>query len=195
MIRVVIFQIGVPICHCCWVLGRFIITCPFHTLNDGTSLPSAIFKILDDGSSANNQLFDIRYIFSSMVLASAPSSNMLRNLTVSPFGPLSSTPCMKGMLVSPGSFFFWLPMVYRSKTLSFHLTLYIDFVVSGITTMQFVKAPSSLFGVYSPLVGLTLSISIGSSYLGAVVSLFSNLGVIDKVLHFTLMTLPLFPGQ
>ena len=171
------------------------VTSPFHTPSDGTSRPSAIFRILDDGTSADNRFFAVRYIFSSIALASAPSSNTLRNLTVSPFGPFNSTPYTNGMLVSPASFFLWLPTLYRSEMLLFRMTLYTGSVVSGITTTSSGKTPSPLVGVYSLLVGLSLSLNTSSSYLGAIVCLLGSHGVVGKVPHFTSTTLPLFPGQ
>ena len=60
---------------------------------------------------------------------------------------------------------------------------------------MFGKAPSPLFGVYSPSVGLNLSPSLSLLYLGASLPLLRNTGVLNEVLHFTSTTLPLLPGQ
>jgi hypothetical protein len=66
-------------------------------------------------------------------------------------------------------------------------------VVSGITATLSGKTPSPRIGVYSPLVGLTLSLGIGSSYLGAPILPPGRSGVVEEVLYFTSTTLPLFP--
>ena len=168
----------------------FTVTIPFQTPTDGTCRLSATRSILSDDVSAVRRLFSDRYSVSSMALTNAPSSNTLQNLTISPFGPESSTPWTNGRLASPSC---RLPTSYKSKTLVFP-SLYMH-CVSGITATSLGKTPSPRVGVYSPLACLNPSPGSGSSCSGISTRPVSSFGVVEEASCSTSTTPPLFPDE